>query len=1444
MLLLGGAGTVLTLAAANGWRSLIERTYLRARPWVESQVGRALGHPLQIGPLQGIGPEGLRIGPSRLQPGPRDDSTVRLSGATVSVDPFESWRRRQLILDLTFHGAEVDLRRNAQGQLWVLGTLPPGGEPPPLELRLRLLEPATFRLWGLAADRSRPITLTAAGQVDLGLRRRGLDLRARAAAPGLPGMALLRGSGNWRDRRWQVQLDPRGFPIQPLRPLLPLPGRLDGQADGRLSLRLDQGRPGCRGSLALRELRWRPQAGSPPLQLDRAPLECRDGDLLLAQSSWRFSGWSGRVSGRLAQRRQLALQLEARAPRGHSFAALPIQASLQGLWRDGALQVSRLEGRRGASLLRARGQLGRSLDLRGGWLLEPTDLPGGDRLPPWLREKPLLGSLRLDGRLGLPRLAVETAPARVALLGPWQASLLWSDGLLRLQRFESPQLRAQATLPLGLRPGRGLVVGNLEAALDLRQFPLNRLDPLVGSRLRGLLDARGRLEGPLNALRPDLELTVREPGAGPLWLRETWRGRLQAQGLPFATPIGAGGGLLQLAALAPAPTGRIAAWIDHRWIPVRIDLERQGGLLQLAGRPERYRWQARDFPLAGLTLATGPRRRFQPLQARLSGDGHLGLEPLAFDGTVALVDPRFLGIAGRRIEAEFRYADRRYALRGAVDPLDRGRVEARLEGSWGGPFRADLQARQLSSGLFRQFLTAWPLWLGGSPTDGPGAVALGSPAILTLGRSIDDQLIALAAALERLAERDRLEARVNRGELLRRLQSRIDADLKLSGPDLPNARIDLNARGHLWLRQRDRDLALAGRPVELRLQGALLRGEGEFDLSGLSLALLALLVPLPESLRGELAMRGRYRLGAARPELAVDLALVDTRLGDRPLQLERGRVELQPEAVAVDLALRAAGADNSLDLVGTIPLDSRRETLELRLASRGDGLRFLSRLAGTAVEVQKGSSDLQLLVRGSLSDPIANGFLRLRGGQVRFIGQTLREVEATVLFDFEQLLLQELTATVGRDGRISGEGRLGLVRPLSEEPTLQVRLQRVPFQVPRVSAVGDGLLRLAGSLADPRLGGDVAIRNGSINATPGELAGVPVGEGPQADQPVRPVRFEQLLESKWDFQQPLVLLGPDVESPTAESLRRSIPNVPWLAFDDLLVRLGPDLKVTIGSVGSFRTGGRLRIRGRLDPSLQASGVVRLLGGRLNLFTTSFSLDPDAPNVAVFTPGLGLVPYLDIALRTRVSDSLSVIGPSGLASGGIGSANGPTLAEVQGQGGFSRLNQLKLILVTVAVSGPADRIAENLRLSSSPPLPQERLVALIGGNSLAGLSGGQAGTALATVLGQSLLSPLLGTLSDAFGQRVSFALYPTYVNPSLSTSEERRSNRVPPQLVFGAEVGYDITDRINASLLVAPNRSDVPPQVTLNYKASETFTLEGSVDSEGAWQTQLRMFLRF
>jgi translocation and assembly module TamB len=165
-------------------------------------------------------------------------------------------------------------------------------------------------------------------------------------------------------------------------------------------------------------------------------------------------------------------------------------------------------------------------------------------------------------------------------------------------------------------------------------------------------------------------------------------------------------------------------------------------------------------------------------------------------------------------------------------------------------------------------------------------------------------------------------------------------------------------------------------------------------------------------------------------------------------------------------------------------------------------------------------------------------------------------------------------------------------------------------------------------------------------------------------------------------------------------------------------------------------------------------------------------------------------------------------------------------------------------VRLEASGPADRLADNIRLTSSPPLPPERLVALIGGNSLVGLVGGNAGAALATVLGQSLLSPLVGGLSDAFGQRLSFALYPTYFAPAEALATENRSRRLPSQLVLGSEIGLDLSERFNFSVLAAPNRSDIPPQLTLRYQASDRIGVQTSVDTEGRWQSQLQLFFRF
>ena len=1397
----------------------LRRSYGRARTELERQLGRLLGHPLRLGTYRGIGWGGLELGPTRLGPGPLDSSTAEVAGLSVTLDPLASLRQRQPVLHIGLRDARVTLRRNARGQYWRLGPAP-AGKPPRLDLR--------FRFMGTARVRVEPAGVEAAvsGRMRLQPALRRLELRAQVA-PSAGGRLDVAVKGGWNPARWQVDLQGHRLPLVPLQRLVQLPGRLNGESGGSLRLQLQGDRRRCAGSWQVPRLLWQ-VAPRRQADLERLSLSCRGDQLAVQATRWRAAGWQG--EGRLGVtlptgRLQLQLQATPQVPAPPS----PLRVQAAGTWRGGQLADLTLMASRGSSRLSVSGAIGRRWQLNSRLRLRPADLPLPPSAPGWLLRQPLLGQFSLQGPLRQPALAGRLSQGFNPLLGGWQAALVWVNGSLTLERFTSAHLSASGRLPLQLGGPRGLRTGELDLALDLRRYPLARLNPVVGTRLDGVLDGTGTVRGPLGRLVPHLALTLDQPAAGPLGLQEQWRGSWLGDA--------AGGGRLRMQPLAPALPGLLTARLDQRWVPVQVQLERGAGLLQLQGQPRAYRWQATRLPLEGLMLAVGPSSRFQPLQGLLSGTGELNLQPLAFSGRVSIDRPVFLGVRGRSLALQGRYANRRYSASGCFDPQGSGSLAVRWAGAWKGPFRSRFEGRSLGADLLRQLADAWPQWRDGPPPIGGSAADLAGLFIDTLGGSIQEQLAALEAARERLAAFRNAEPSGSVADRLEKLQARLDLNLDLSGPNLAGARADLSLRSHLWLAGETADTALTQRPLVARLQGPLRFGRGDFSFEQLPLSLVALLTPVPPGLVGSLSGSGRYRLGGTAPTaLALNLGLEGASLRDTPLSLERGLIALEGRRLRLDLALRAAGASSSVELAGVVPLDPFDPELELRLASRGDGVRFLTAVAEPALLWQQGSADLQLLVRGSLQQPIANGFVRVRNGQLRFIGQSVKDVEGLVLFDFQQLFLQQLSASVGARGKLSGSGNLSLwnTPPPGRTSGLAVELKQVSFQLPRMQAVADGNLRVGGSLRELVMGGDVRIAQGSVNVQPGRLATEQGGV-------VKPVTVPQLAEARWDFRKPLLLLGPEVESDTAESLRTDVPRFSPLTFDDLRLRLGPDLRVGVPNVANFATAGLLRLSGKLDPSLRATGVVRLLGGRLNLFTTTFSLDPDAPNVAVFTPALGLVPYLDIALRTRVSDSLS--NPA-LGTSGLGTPNAQTIASSQPQSGFSSLNQLNLVRITVSVSGPADRLAESIRLRSSPPLPQERLIALIGGNSLAGLTGGGAGAALATVLGQSLLSPVLGGLSEAFGQRLSFALYPTYVNPTLNDTSDLRSRRVPPQLVLGTEIGLDVTERFNASVLAAPNRSDVPPQLNLSYKASETINVQAGFDTQGAWQGQLQLFFRF
>jgi len=656
---------------------------------------------------------------------------------------------------------------------------------------------------------------------------------------------------------------------------------------------------------------------------------------------------------------------------------------------------------------------------------------------------------------------------------------------------------------------------------------------------------------------------------------------------------------------------------------------------------------------------------------------------------------------------------------------------------------------------------------------------------------------------------------------------------------------DLVAKAHLWIEGDDQAKALQLEPVVATLRGPLFGGSGDLSLLQVPLSLLALLAPVPPQLRGSIGIRGRYDLSGEAPLLVSDLVLDSANLAGQPLQLEKRSVVVDRELLRLDLAFRGGDSEEAVSVAGTVPFDPDAD-LNLKLESHGDALGVLTLLADDSLSVKQGSTDLRLLLRGPLKQPQANGFVVVTNGDLSIGEQELRRINASILFDFDRVLVQRLEAEVGRGGMLRGSGTLGLFAPQRDAPPLTLQFSEGQIRQPIVQFQADGEVQVSGALVQPVLSGELTLSRGTLRpqsgffarARRGDLSSlVPTGvEGPSAAVQPGPQSLSTLLEEEWDFQEPLVLMGPNTPIQGPDRLQRFMPKLPAIRFENLRLALGPDLRVLMPPWISFKGEGAVTLNGPLDPSLEARGLIRLNSGRVSLFSTTFRLDPQAANVAVFTPSLGLVPYVDFAMKSRVSDNVSVGSANQTTTANVFAANGSGSAYAEG-------GQLRLVKVTVQATGPANRLVSSLDLRSSPPMSKQQLLGLIGGNSLSGL-GGSGGAALATVVGQSLLSPVLGTLTDAMGQRLQVAIFPTYVNPDVKSDKERTSGQVPPTFTLVTEFGVDLTDRFDLSVLAAPNTSDVPPQATVSYRLTPNMSVSGAVDANGTWQSQLQVFFRF
>ena len=77
------------------------------------------------------------------------------------------------------------------------------------------------------------------------------------------------------------------------------------------------------------------------------------------------------------------------------------------------------------------------------------------------------------------------------------------------------------------------------------------------------------------------------------------------------------------------------------------------------------------------------------------------------------------------------------------------------------------------------------------------------------------------------------------------------------------------------------------------------------------------------------------------------------------------------------------------------------------------------------------------------------------------------------------------------------------------------------------------------------------------------------------------------------------------------------------------------------------------------------------------------------------------------------------------------------------------------------------------------------------------------------------------------------------NDKETTSKEGLSSEA-----WVAEIGLDITDRINFAVQTIPGRYDLPQLGIFTFQANPNLELLGSFDSDGDWKSQLQLFFRY
>jgi translocation and assembly module TamB len=401
--------------------------------------------------------------------------------------------------------------------------------------------------------------------------------------------------------------------------------------------------------------------------------------------------------------------------------------------------------------------------------------------------------------------------------------------------------------------------------------------------------------------------------------------------------------------------------------------------------------------------------------------------------------------------------------------------------------------------------------------------------------------------------------------------------------------------------------------------------------------------------------------------------------------------------------------DARLPLVGGWPVPSLNPQGQLDASLGGNDIQLTGfrTFAESSLSALGGQADVQITVSGTLASPRLAGGVSATGVVVGLAatGTTWKNGRLRLSFADQNVRLDELALEDGQGGTVSGSGGLAFA---GDQQGVDVQIMLASLMVfarPEMDAKASGRIQIGGSVASPRIGGNLHIDSATIRP-----ALLPGGSGPPPDPTITIVYEEQPPEEQAQKTVGQALAQVPGASPTREEKAQAA------AAPGFMDRVAMAVTVTLGDpVVVQRIDANVRLTGQVYVTKEPADALRISGqissdrgwymfrGRRIVLQSAYIL---------FSGETPIDPYLTVTATYQVPD----------------------------------------YVVTVRVEGTAR--APKLELSSEPALDQSDVLSLLlFGKTTSQLTGGQSGELRQEALGilASYVAPELEqSLMDTFG----------------------------------------------------------------------------------------------